>query len=63
VRNIGAAEWNEDNDWLHPRPVTDNAITLWRNEDLEQMVVWYMQPRASHSDLDTSDLPDRNVPS
>lgn len=62
VRNIGAVDRDEDNDWTHPRPITDNAITLWRDEDVEQMVVWYMQPHAPYPDLDTSDLPDRDVP-
>lgn len=62
VREIGAVEWAQNGEWLPPKPVTNHAISMWRNEPVDQMVVWYMQPHAPYPGLDTSGLPERDVP-
>lgn len=36
--------WDDDTGTILPDPITDRAIDIWRNEDVERMVVHYMQP-------------------
>lgn len=60
-RDVGATGWEDKEEWLPPKPVTDAAISLWREENLDRMVVWYMQPHAPYPSLDTTDLPNRDV--
>jgi hypothetical protein len=60
-RDVGTTGWEDKEEWLPPKPVTDAAISLWRDKNIDQMVVWYMQPHAPYPTLDTNDLPDRDV--
>jgi hypothetical protein len=46
--------WDKDLGTIHPRPLTDTAISLSREKDLDRMIVHYMQPHApftTHPDL------------
>ncbi|WP_458204403.1 hypothetical protein [Haladaptatus sp. NG-SE-30] len=36
--------WDENVGTIHPRPITDRAITTWRNKHPNRMLVHYMQP-------------------
>lgn len=36
--------WDESLGTIPPEPITDSAIDIWRNRDVDRMVVHYMQP-------------------
>lgn len=41
---VWQSEWDETLGTLPPRPVTEQAINRWRQEDCNRMIVHYMQP-------------------
>ena len=61
--------WNADDGTQPPRPLTDRAITIWREKSPKRMIVHYMQPHfpsipdplSSGMELDTfgEEWPDR----
>jgi hypothetical protein len=44
VDEVWRYAWDEDIGTVPPRPVTDQAIRMWRTSDHARMVVHYMQP-------------------
>ena len=53
--------WDDEVRTVPPRPMTDRAIATWREEDVDRMVVHYMQPHGpflSRPDMGTYRTPD-----
>lgn len=54
---LGRQEWDDDDQILSPRKLTDYTIDLLRREDPERTVVHYMQPHAPFRDSDDTEAP------
>lgn len=52
VETLLTTHWDEEREILPPEAVTDHAIRRWREDDPEQMLVWYMQPHTPHPSID-----------
>lgn len=50
VKEVWNHEWNEDVNTILARPLTNQAISLWRTEDCDRMIVHYMQPHVPFID-------------
>lgn len=43
--------WDNDRGLLPPEAITERAVTRWREHDVDQMIVHYMQPHAPYRQL------------
>lgn len=56
LEEVWRYSWDEEIGTIRPRPITDAAISLAREQDADQVIVHYMQPHApftTHPELQT----------